>query len=173
MKKDLPTKILISCFSLLWIFMLLYCSKEKKPSLERAPNFILETLDRQEINLSQMRGKVILLDFWATWCGPCRESIPHLIQLHKAYQTNGFEVIGMSMDKGEIEVVRNFVRAMGIPYPVVITPDEVSRKYKVTAIPTSIFIDKKGVIRERITGFNPTIARQMTSKTIELISENP
>lgn len=120
-----------------------------------------------------MRGKVILLDFWATWCGPCRESIPHLIQLYKTYQKNGFEVIGMSMDKGDIEVVRNFVRAMEIPYSIVITPDEVARKYKVTAIPTTFFIDKKGILRERITGFNSTIAQQMTSKTVELTSENP
>ncbi len=173
MKRHLLIKVLILCFSLLWISMLLQCSKEKKPSLERAPNFILKTLEGQEINLSQMRGKVILLDFWATWCGPCRESIPHLIQLYKAYQPNGFEVIGMSMDKGDVEAVRNFVRAMDIPYPVVITPDEVARTYKVTAIPTTFFIDKKGTIRERMTGFNSAIAERMTSRTVELTSENP
>jgi thiol-disulfide isomerase/thioredoxin len=136
-----------------------------------APDFTLSTLDEQKITLSNLKGKVILLDFWATWCGPCRESIPHLIQVYKTYRENGFEMIGISLDKGDATVVRNFVKSMDIPYPIVMATEEVTRNYRVTSIPTTFFIDKEGKIRERITGFNSTIAQQMNSKIADLITE--
>ena len=138
-----------------------------------APDFTLKTLDGPEIALSQLKGKVVLLDFWATWCGPCRESTPHLIQLYKTHRENGFELIGMSVDKGDEKVVRNFVHSMDIPYPIVIAPEELVRNYRVTGIPTTFLIDKEGKIRERTAGFNSTIAQQMTAKVADLISEKP
>ncbi len=89
-KKRLILKFsLILCLFLVWVFLLTHCGKEKKPTSGVAPDFTLKTLDGQEIILSQLKGKVVLLDFWATWCGPCREAIPHLIQLYKAYRENG------------------------------------------------------------------------------------
>lgn len=136
-----------------------------------APDFTLKSLDGQEITLSKLKGKVVLLDFWATWCGPCRESIPHLIQLYKTYREDGFEMIGMSLDKGDTEVVHNFVKSMDIPYLTVIAPEEVVRNYKVTAIPTTFLIDKEGKIQERISGFNSAIAQQMTAKVANLTAE--
>jgi cytochrome c biogenesis protein CcmG/thiol:disulfide interchange protein DsbE len=162
---------LILCLCLVGVFFLAHCAKEKKSPSALAPDFTLKTLDGQEIILSQLKGKVVLLDFWATWCGPCREAIPHLIQLYKAYRENGFEVIGMSLDKGDGEVVRNFAKSMDIPYPVVIATEEVVRNYRVTSIPTTFFIDKEGKIRQRITGFNNTISQQMTSQVTDLTSE--
>lgn len=79
----------------------------------------------------------------------------------------------MSLDKGDIDVVRNFAKSMDIPYPIVIAPEEVVRNYRVTSIPTTFFIDKEGKIRERITGFNSTISQQMTAKITDLTSEKP
>lgn len=162
---------LVLCLCLGWAFLLLHCAKEKKPSSALAPDFTLKTIDDQEINLSQLKGKVVLLDFWATWCGPCRESIPHLVHLYKTYRGNGFEMIGISLDKGDPQVVRNFAKSMDIPYPIVIAPENVIRNYKVTKIPTSFLIDKEGRIRESIIGFNSTIAQQMTAKVLDLTSE--
>ena len=156
-----------------WAFLLPHCAKEKKSPSGLAPDFTLKTLDDQEITLSSLKGKVVLLDFWATWCGPCRESIPHLIQLYKTYRENGFEMIGISLDKGDATVVRNFTKSMDIPYPIVMAPEEVARDYRVTSIPTTFFIDKEGKIRERITGFNSTIAQQMNSKIADLTTEKP
>jgi cytochrome c biogenesis protein CcmG/thiol:disulfide interchange protein DsbE len=156
------------------IFFLSRCGKEEKePTSPLAPDFTLRTLDGQEITLFKLKGKVILLDFWATWCGPCRESIPHLIQLYNTYQKNGLEVIGMNMDRENISTVRHFVKSMDIPYPIAITPYQVERSYGVTGLPTTILIDKDGRIREKIAGYTSEIAKQMTAKALELISEKP
>lgn len=152
--------------------LLPHCAKKPKVS-GSASDFTLKTLEDQEITLSALKGKVILLDFWATWCGPCRESIPHLIQIYKTYHDKGFEVIGMSMDKGGAETVRHFVKSMDIPYPIIITPDDVARDYGVTGLPTTVLIDKEGKIREKMVGFSSTIAQQMVTKVEELTSEKP
>lgn len=136
-----------------------------------APDFTLKTLDNQEISLSGLKGKVVLLDFWATWCAPCRESIPHLVQLQKSYQEKGFQVIGLSMDKGDGTAVEKFVRSMEIPYPVTMTPEEVARNYGVSSLPTTILIDRQGKIRDKIIGFSSATASQMAAKIEELVSE--
>jgi thiol-disulfide isomerase/thioredoxin len=165
----------ISVFGLCLVLTLLipHCAKKPKEPIS-APNFTLKTIEGQEITLSGLRGKVVLLDFWATWCGPCKESIPHLIQLYKSYQDKGFELIGMSTDKpGDVEMVRRFINSMDIPYPIIMTPEEVARNYKITGLPTTVLIDKEGKVREKIVGFNSTIAQQIAAKALELTSEKP
>ncbi len=166
-------KILILSLCVGSLLALSQCGKEKKSPAGLAPDFTLKTLDGQEITLSQLKGKVVLLDFWATWCGPCRESIPHLIQLYNDYQGKGLELIGMDVDKGDVETVRKFVKSMDIPYPIVVASDDVARNYRVNGIPTTILIDKEGNIRERIAGFSTTIAQGLTTRVAELTSEKP
>jgi len=173
-KRSFLTWVVIFSFCMGGVFLLFHCSKEKsQPTPGLAPDFTLKTLEGQEITLSQLKGKVVLLDFWATWCGPCRESIPHLIQLYKNYRESGFVLVGMNVDKGDVEVVHRFVKSMDIPYPIVIASDEVARNYRVTSIPTTFFIDKGGKIREKIIGFNSAIAQQLTAKVADLASEKP
>jgi thiol-disulfide isomerase/thioredoxin len=154
-------------------FLLPHCGKEKKTSPGLAPDFTLKTFDGQEITLSQLKGKVVLLDFWATWCTPCRESIPHLIQLYKNYRESGFELIGMNVDRGDLEVVRRYIQSMDIPYPIVTTPEEVVRAYRVTGIPATFLIDKEGKIQEKMVGFNRTIAKHLNTQIANLASEKP
>ena len=166
-KRSLLRGSIVLCLGL--IFLLPHCAKKEKESVS-APDFTLKTLDGQEITLSKLKGKVILLDFWATWCGPCRESIPHLIHLYKTYQKNGLEVIGMNLDRGDIETVRRFAKAMNISYPIVSTPEEVSRNFGITGLPTAVFIDKEGKVREKIVGFNSVV---LTAKVVDLTSEKP
>ena len=174
MKQSFSRWFLILSLSLGGIFSLPHCSTEKKePTLPLAPDFKLRTLDGQEIVLFKLKGKVILLDFWATWCGPCRESIPHLIQLYNTYQKNGLEVIGMNVDRGDIDTIRHFVKSLDIPYPITITSQEVERAYGVTGLPTTILVDKEGRIREKIAGYTSGIGKQMTAKVVDLISEKP
>ncbi len=155
-------------------FLLSRCSEgEREPFSGPAPDFSLKSFDGQEITLSQLKGKVVLLDFWATWCEPCKESIPHLIQLYKKYQESGFVLVGMNVDKGNGEAVRRFVTSMDIPYPTVTAPEEVIRSYRVTGIPATFLIDKEGKIREKVVGFSSGIARQLDIKVADLTSEKP
>lgn len=144
----------------------------QKPS-ETAPDFTLTSLDGEEIRLSDLRGKTIFLDFWATWCGPCRESIPHLVSLYKTHRENGFVIIGISVDKGGADPVRRFVASRDIPYPVVIAQGDLEKQYGVNAIPTGFLIDREGRTRDKIVGFSPSIAKQLEAKVAALTSEKP
>lgn len=171
MKSILKRKILILGLCVAGTFFLSCCGGEQtQPSTGVAPDFTLKTLDGREITLSQLKGKVVLLDFWATWCDPCKKSIPHLIQLYKEYRQNGFELVGMNVDRGDGEAVRRFVISMEIPYPVVAVPEDVVRSYRVTGIPATFLIDREGKIRERMAGFNSTIAKRLDAKVAELTS---
>ena len=152
--------------------LLPHCVKEEK-ELVLAPDFTLRTLDGQEILLSNFRGKVVLLDFWATWCGPCKESIPILVQIYKTHQQKELEVIGMNVDRGDVSSVHRYVKSMDIPYPITITPDEVQRKYGVTGLPTIILLDKQGKVRDKFLGFSSVIGQRIAARVEELISENP
>ncbi|MGQ9646236.1 MAG: TlpA disulfide reductase family protein [Thermodesulfobacteriota bacterium] len=166
------TFLLVLWVCLSWVFFFPQCSRDgKTPSSTLAPDFSLKTLNGQEIRLADLRGRVVLLDFWATWCAPCREAIPHLISLQKNYQEKGLEVIGMNLDKGDVETVRRFVNSMDIPYPITLTPEEVSRKYGVTALPTTILIDQEGKIRQKFLGFTPEISKKIASTIDELTQE--
>jgi thiol-disulfide isomerase/thioredoxin len=147
-----------------------WCAQGNK-TLTPAPDFSLQTLDDREVILSKTRGEVVLLDFWATWCGPCRESIPHLVQLYKTYHAQGFEIIGLSLDKGGKDVVHHFVQSMDISYPIAMAPDSVVRDYGVHGLPTTILIDREGKIREKIVGFNTAIAQKMASSVAALTTE--
>jgi len=162
--------ILLILFGALSFFS--HCGKNVKES-GLAPDFSLKTLEGQEMTLASLKGKVVLIDFWATWCGPCRESIPHLATLYKNYRDKGFEVIGVSVDKGEAEMVRRFSKSMDIPYPILIASEEVTRSYAVTALPTAFLIDREGNIQEKVIGFNSKIAKELAAKVKELTSEKP
>jgi thiol-disulfide isomerase/thioredoxin len=170
-----PLSRYVLTFSFCLILALVFpCCGEKPKELISAPDFTLKTIGGQDITLSGLSGKVVLLDFWATWCGPCKESIPHLIQIYKDNREKGFELIGMSTDKaGEVEMVRRFIHSMEVPYPIIMTPEEVTRNYKVTGLPTTVLIDKKGKVREKIVGFNSAIGQQIAARVAELTSENP
>jgi thiol-disulfide isomerase/thioredoxin len=171
MKQSLLGWLIIFSLCLVWLFLPCCAKKEKEASL--APDFTLKGLDGKEITLSQLKGKVVLLDFWATWCGPCKESIPHLIQLYKDYHESGFELIGMNVDKGDIETVRRFITSMDIPYPVASAPEDVVRSYRVTGIPVTFLIDKEGRIRERMAGFDSTMGRRLATQVANLTSGKP
>ena len=172
MNRPFLTFLVMLCLCVAWVFLLPHCSKEgKAPSTALAPDFTLKTLDGQEVTLTKLKGKVVLLDFWATWCAPCREAIPHLINLQKTYREKGIEVIGMNMDRGDAETVRRFVKSMDIPYPITLTSEEVSRNYGVTGLPTTILIDQEGKIRQKFLGFTSEIAKQITSTIVELTQE--
>ena len=113
----------------------------------RAPDFTLTDLDGKQIRLSDLRGKVVFINFWATWCPPCRAEMPEIEAFHQEYKSKDVVVIGVDILESE-NVVRKFVEQGGYTWTFVIdTTGEVSSLYKVNAIPASYFIDREGVIR--------------------------
>ncbi len=119
----------------------------------KAPNFRLTGNDGKVYELSQMQGKVVLVNFWATWCPPCRAEIPDFIDVYKRYKDKGFEIVGIALDEEGWNPVRKFMSKAGINYPVVLGNAEVMRAYGgIQSIPTSFLIDKKGNIAAKRIG---------------------
>jgi cytochrome c biogenesis protein CcmG/thiol:disulfide interchange protein DsbE len=120
-----------------------------KPDKERkaAPEFSLKDADGKTVRLSDYKGKVVLLDFWATWCGPCRIEIPWLKEFQRKFRSQGFEVIGVSMDDDGWQAVKPFLAELEINYRVVIGDDTIAQLYGgVDALPTAFVIDREGKI---------------------------
>lgn len=121
---------------------------------EIAPIFTLKDLRGVEVSLKEFRGKVVLLNFWATWCPPCRKEIPSMVELYKRYKDKGLEIIGVNLDKlGKLEVEK-FSLEHKINFPVLLNPSgDVASLYGVVVLPTTIFLDRNGRIRgNRISG---------------------
>ncbi len=117
-----------------------------------APDFSLPTLDGRDLRLSSYRGKVVLLDFWATWCDPCREEIPHLIELQKRYADGGLQVIGVSMDDSP-DPVRPFYQEFHMNYPVVMGTAKTGALFGgVMGLPITFLIGRDGKIRAKHIG---------------------
>jgi peroxiredoxin len=120
-----------------------------------APDFALKDLNGKEIKLSQFRGKVVILDFWATWCPPCRMEIPHFIALHREYQPKGLEIVGVSLDQGGAQVVRPFAQQNGINYTMLVDGMPITGMYGgIQSIPTTFVIDKQGRVVKSFVGYN-------------------
>ena len=117
--------------------------KDRKP----APEFTLKDADGKIVHLSDYKGKVVLLDFWATWCGPCKIEIPWFTELQRKNKDRGFEVLGVAMDDEGWEVVKPFMAKMGVNYRMMVGNDATAQAYGgVDALPTTFLIDRTGKI---------------------------
>ncbi|MCG6989178.1 MAG: TlpA family protein disulfide reductase [Gemmatimonadetes bacterium] len=127
-----------------------------------APDFTVKTLNGGKLSLSDLRGHVVLVNFWATWCPPCRLEIPGFQRVYQDYKDKGFTVVGLSTDEQGPGVVNAFIRQNGITYPVGMATDEMRRLYGgVDALPESFLLDESGRVRKRVEGmFNESILRQ-------------
>ncbi len=125
-------------------------------SSSAAPDFELTDQNGKTIRLSDYRGKVVILDFWATWCPPCRKEIPGFVNLYSQYNKKGVEIIGISLDQQGWEVVRPFMKNYNMEYPVSIGDREIVMNYGgIQAIPTTFVVNKKGEIADRVVGYHP------------------
>jgi len=120
---------------------------------EIAPDFTLKDLKGTEVNLKEFRGKVVLLNFWATWCPPCRKEIPSMVEIYKKYKDRGLEIIGVNLDKLGKSEVEKFSLEHKINFPVLLNPSgNVASLYGVVVLPTTVFLDRNGRIKGRISG---------------------
>jgi thiol-disulfide isomerase/thioredoxin len=118
-----------------------------------APNFTLETLDGKNLSLSDLRGKAVIVNFWATWCGPCKIETPWLVELQNQYGAQGLQVVGVAMDDSGKDEIEKFAKEMGVNYPVLIGKEAVGDAYGgVPALPESFFVGRDGKIVDRIIG---------------------
>ena len=118
---------------------------------QQAPDFELKALDGRTVHLSDYRGKAVVLNFWATWCGPCKIEMPWFEELQKQYAAQGLVVLGVAMDDSQDDV-QKFIQEMGVHYTIVMGRESVGDAYGVQAFPGTFYIDRNGRIVEWVTG---------------------
>jgi thiol-disulfide isomerase/thioredoxin len=133
------------------IALLAGCTDRGGQSDTVASDFSLKDMSGKTVRLSDYKGKVVLLEFWATWCPPCRASVPGLEKLHKAYKDKGLVLLAVAMDMGDDEV-RSYVKESGITYTVLKGTEDVATKYQVRSIPMMLVLNKEGKITKRYLG---------------------
>jgi len=118
-----------------------------------APNFTLNDSDNRPVSLKDLRGKVVLLNFWATWCGPCQYEMPSIEALYQKYKDRGFVVLGVSLDEEGWPVIHDFIKQVPISFPIVNDgKQEISDIYQTYRIPETYLIDPKGMIEDKFVG---------------------
>ncbi|HHE04947.1 MAG TPA: TlpA family protein disulfide reductase [candidate division WOR-3 bacterium] len=130
-------------------------------------DFTLMGIDGKTYNMKNFRGKVVLLDFWASWCGPCKISIPHFEKLYSQYKDEGFIVFGIGLENAQ-----NLIRAskvLKINYPVLQGTQEIAQAFRIRAIPTTFLLDKRGKIVYAQVGFNSSLPAILSHKIDSLI----
>jgi peroxiredoxin len=129
---------------------------DNKKNLAKAPDFALKNSKGETVRLSSFKDNVIILNFWATWCGPCRGEIPGFVDLYNKYNNEGLEIIGVSLDQNGWDAVDPFVKNYKVNYPVLLYNRQVIMNYGgIRAIPTTFIINRNGEIVEKIIGQRP------------------
>lgn len=145
-------------FIFMGLILFTACSRDKTvepaaPSIgSEAPDFSLSDLSGQNVSLNDLKGKAVLINFWATWCYPCREEMDDLQAIYNKYKDKGVVILGVNVREGK-GIVTEFANRFNITYPILLDEDgKVSDAYNVFGIPSTLFIDKDGIIRDTVMG---------------------
>lgn len=138
---------------------------------DQAPNFRLRDLAGNVVDLTQLRGKVVLLNFWATWCGPCRVEMPSMELLYQTISRREFEILAVSTDPQGVAVTRPFQQEIGVTFPILHDPDmRIGLTYGARSLPMTVMVDRQGVVRQKIFGardWDSPEARDLIHKLIK------
>ncbi len=175
--KRLPRPFVTACFLFLLTFSLAKCvpqdsaTRGKATALNEklAPDFTLRNLKGDWVTLSDFRGQPVVLNFWATWCAPCRAEIPHLEELYTKYKDQGLVVLGANTETDYMKV-KDFAQSR-ISYSVLLDGGTQAQVYDVKGIPCTYYIDRKGIVRHRSVGFGPGDEALIEEKIKELLAD--
>jgi len=132
------------------------------------PEFSLKDLQGREISSADLRGKIVLIDFWATWCQPCKKEMPGYQKLLDHYSARGFAVIGFKFDTMmDTEDPVQFAKKIGVRYPLAVAPEELKKKFGgIEGLPTTMLYDRKGILRKKVIGFEYTAVLEAELKPL-------
>jgi len=130
----------------------------------RAPDFTLSDVSGKKVTLSELRGKVVLVEFWATWCPPCKDAVPELNKVYEKYKNKNVQVLAISLDQGGdvASKLNSFVKEHRINYPVLIDDKEVNVSYGVANVPVAFIIDKEGKVAKKHVGFMEELSEKIS-----------
>ena len=138
---------------------------------QAAPDFALKSSSGENLRLSEYRGDVVMVNFWATWCGPCRQEMPLLDELYSRYQRVGFSLLGVNIDDNSSKAM-DMVAELGVSFPVLFDArKEVSELYKVEAMPVTVLIDREGTVRFVHHGYKPGYEEKYLEQIRSLLRE--
>jgi peroxiredoxin len=136
-----------------------------------APDFTLRTLAGSNMRLQEQRGKVVMINFWATWCGPCRQEMPHLNKLHEKYAKSGFVLMGVNVDD-DVRNAADLAGKLGVKFPVLLdTEKTVSRNYDMSTMPSTLLIDREGRVRHLHRGYRSGYETTYEQQIRDLLKE--
>lgn len=144
---------------------------EAAPPTGVAPDFTLRTLDGRNLRLQEQRGRVVLVNFWATWCGPCRVEMPHLNRLHDKYRAAGLVLLGVNVDE-DPRAAAGVAAKLGVQFPVLLDTDKaVSRLYDLNSMPSTVLIDRDGKVRYLHRGYRDGYENTYEQQIRELLKQ--
>ncbi len=138
---------------------------------EAAPDFALKSASGENLRLSEYRGEVVMINFWATWCGPCRQEMPLLDELYDRYARVGFRLLGVNIDDNRQQAIR-MVEELDVSFPVLFDSEKsVSKEYQVEAMPVTVLVDRDGKVRYVHHGYQPGYEQHYLTEIRELLRE--
>ncbi len=137
-----------------------------------APGFSLQSSDGQQVSLGELKGKVVMVNFWATWCVPCRQEMPHLQALYERYNSLGFELLAVNVEKNNAEGARKWLEETPVTFPVLFDPNnEVTKLYKVQTMPSTVLVARDGTMRFIHHGYKPGYENDYQTQVRALLRE--
>ncbi|MEO0155517.1 MAG: TlpA disulfide reductase family protein [candidate division WOR-3 bacterium] len=151
------------------IFHIFCSNKAGSKPVATGNDFTLNSLEGEEYTLSKLKGNVVIVDFWATWCPPCKREVPHLVNFYNTYKDKGLIILGVSTE--DRQTLDTFRKENNVTYPILLGNNEVFQKFGVRSIPHTLFIDKKGNVRKTQIGYSDDFLPEFETLIETLINE--